>query len=84
MSHGLCVLGHDIGGIPELVKHDNTGLLYQNDSIMIEHLVELTNDEVKVRRLGDSGRNQFFKDYLLESCSKRYLDLYQSATVQPS
>jgi glycosyltransferase involved in cell wall biosynthesis len=80
MRHGLCVVGHTIGGIPELVSHDYTGLLYQSEEMLDEYLVDLTLNEEKVRRLGASGHEQFMDKYLLEVCTKRYLDLYESLT----
>ena len=82
MRHGLCVVGHDIGGIPELVGHGESGLIYQNEEVMVKHLVDLISDEDKIRRLGSSGREQFMEKYLLDTCRQQYLDLYQSIMAQ--
>jgi len=78
MRHGVCVVGHDVGGIPELVSHNQTGMLYKSKDILMKNLTDLITDEEQVRRLGSSARKEFVNNYLLDKCTKQYISLYRS------
>lgn len=52
------VVGAQIGGIPELVKHEGTGLLFEpgNISDLRENLLRLWNDDESVAKWGRAAR----------------------------
>ena len=37
MAHGVPVVASQVGGLPEIVEHDGTGLLTENDEVSIAH-----------------------------------------------
>lgn len=81
MRHGVCVVGHRVGGIPELIGHNRTGLLYENNQELKESITVLTSDERQIRKFGNAGRKRFLDNYLFETCRKKYTDLYHSLTT---
>ena len=78
MRHGVAVIGHDLGGISELISHNHNGLLYRNQDDLIKHLSYSISNPKTLRKMGDCGRRDFLNNYQLETCLKRYLELYQS------
>ena len=78
MRHGVAVIGHDLGGVSELISHNRNGLLYQDQGDLIKHLTHLISNHKTIRSMGDCGRRDFLNNYQLETCLNRYLELYQS------
>ena len=76
MQHGLCVIGHGIGGISELIRHNETGILYHSSSSLATSLLTLIADPRKLYRLGGAARATFYDNYLWETCYNSYLKLY--------
>jgi L-malate glycosyltransferase len=58
MAAGRPVVATNVGGIPDAVEHDRTGLLVEvGDSTRLADAIELLlNDPEKRRRFGDAGR----------------------------
>ena len=56
-AHGLPVVAHAIGGVPEAVLHEETGLLVspEDPAALTAAFARLINDPVLRRRLGDAG-----------------------------
>jgi glycosyltransferase involved in cell wall biosynthesis len=57
-AHGLPVVAHAIGGVPEAVGHNETGLLVSPDDApaLTAAFAELINDPALRLRLGEAGR----------------------------
>ncbi len=57
-AHGLPVVAHDIGGVPEAVIHDYTGLLVSpgNTAALTAAFAQLIGDPALRRRFGEAGR----------------------------
>jgi len=84
-ASGKPVLGARIGGIPEMLKHEETGLLFE--SVNVESLVEQIQviQNISDNRLADMGRSgHHFATTTFTA--NRYLDsicqLYKSLGVQ--
>jgi glycosyltransferase involved in cell wall biosynthesis len=84
MRHGVAVIGHDLGGVSELISHNRNGLLYQDQDDLIKHLNHLISNHKTIRSIGNCGRRDFLNNYQLETCVNRYLELYQSQLNEPS
>lgn len=58
MVAGLPVVASNVGGNPELVTHDHSGMLFPPDDheTLAAMLLELVNDADKRRRLGENAR----------------------------
>lgn len=61
-AHGLPVVGHDIGGVPDAVLDGETGLLVPPDqpAALTATLGRLINEPALRRQLGDAGRARAF------------------------
>ncbi len=59
MRHGVAVIASRTGGIPEIVRHDETGLLVPpgDEAALRDAIVQLLSDPIKRQRLGASGRH---------------------------
>lgn len=57
MAQGRAVVATAVGGIPEIVRHEETGLLFQHedDEQLAAQLISLLSDEEKRERLGRAG-----------------------------
>lgn len=57
MSVGLPVVASNVGGNPELVTHDRSGMLFPSDDheTLAAMLVELLEDPAKLKRLADNA-----------------------------
>lgn len=83
MRHGICVIGHDLGGISELISHERNGLVYQKEAELMKHLDNVVSNNEKARRMGLCGRQHFLNNYQLEVCVNRYLELYRHQSDLP-
>ena len=67
-AHGLPVVAHAIGGVPEAVLHNETGLLVspEDPAALTAAFAQLINDPALRRRLGEAGnlraRNRTWRD----------------------
>jgi glycosyltransferase involved in cell wall biosynthesis len=78
LSCGVPVVGFDVGGIPEIVREGETGLLVAAKDVAglraaITSVVE--NKDVRVR-MAEAGRRFAVANYGLEIQARRYLELY--------
>jgi glycosyltransferase involved in cell wall biosynthesis len=57
-ARGRPVIGAEVGGIPDLVKHEVNGLLIPSDDVsaLASAMTRLLNDQVLAARLGDQAR----------------------------
>lgn len=79
MACGTPVLGFDVGGIPEMVQHHNTGLLVEPRNV--EDLADkisylLSHEEVR-QNLGKNAREVAIARHNTQQQATAYIDLYQ-------
>lgn len=84
MKHGLCVVGPNDGGVPELVEHDLNGLVYNTRVELTAHLRTSITNTSKLKAMGRKGRELFLEHFRLEHCVQRYLNLYQKRLANAS
>lgn len=79
MAAGLPVVVTDVGGNPEIVRHNIDGLLVprQDDAALSEALSTLLHHPEKAEALGASGRDRVHQKYDLKRTITRYHQLYQ-------
>jgi len=79
MSFGLPVVASRVGGLPEIVRHGDNGLLIQphNPQQLNEAILRLHNDEQLRLAMGARGR-EFVSDFAPDKMAGKYLDLYES------
>ncbi|MGL6108246.1 glycosyltransferase family 4 protein [Romboutsia sp.] len=78
MSYGKPVIGSNIGGIPEFIEHNNTGLIFEaKDSIDLENKIDtLLNNESKVKEMGRKARARAEKLYDKKVHYEKIMSLY--------
>jgi len=79
MEAGLPVVATRVGGIPEAVLHNQTGLLAKPESpeSLAAVLGVLLGNEAERRRMGECGRQYVRQAFSVESVTKRLVDHYE-------
>ncbi|GFO60316.1 glycosyl transferase [Geomonas silvestris] len=82
-SLGKPVIGCNLGGIPELVAQDETGLLVSPSDVLQlrEAVLALSADSGKVRRLGMNARWLVENEFNDELHYQRLIEVYQDASL---
>ncbi|MDQ3571814.1 MAG: glycosyltransferase family 4 protein [Actinomycetota bacterium] len=80
MSHGLPVISTRVGPIPEIVTHEESGLLVEPGDVggLAEAMARLASDVVFARKLGAHARDVFMREYTIEEFRARLGAFYAS------
>jgi len=78
---GKPVIGSRIGGIPEFIEDDKTGLLFEpgNPKDLREKIVHLTSRFEKIKKMGENGRKAAEENFNPESYYHQLMILYKRA-----
>jgi len=78
------VVATDVGGIPELMKDNETGFLVEkgNAEEWIEKLSLLINDEHKRKTMGEEGRKFVEENFSWEKIAKEFLDILKEVGIR--
>ena len=78
MAAGLPVVASRVGGVPEAVDHERTGLLVPpcRPSELAEALVALLRDGERRQAYGLAARRAFEKRFTAQHMTRRYAELY--------
>ena len=81
MACGTPVIGSDVGGIPDMVRHQQTGLLVPpgDADAIAAAMSELLGDRAAVTRFGSNCRKAVEEHFTLQRQASEYLTLYQEA-----
>ncbi|NRD76694.1 glycosyltransferase [Bacillus sp. BRMEA1] len=79
LSFNRVVVGTKIGGIPEIIKHDESGLLveYGNNEELANTLYRLLTNQELVQKLSENGRKYFEEHFTLEKMMQQTTELYE-------
>ena len=74
------VIGADVGGIPELIKHNETGLIIppENPSKLAEAVNELLSDKEKLKKLAANGNNFIINNMTWDVILPKYIQFYEN------
>jgi len=77
---GVPVVATAVGGVPELVIHERTGLLVppENAQATAEAIARLADDPVLAARLGEEGRRHVMAEFSLEAMLDKTECLYRT------
>ncbi len=78
MSHAKPVIATDIDGIPEIVRDEESGLLYQHedDAHLAAHILALLRDEARAAQLGAAGCRAVEANWTREQFATSMKNLY--------
>jgi glycosyltransferase involved in cell wall biosynthesis len=78
MAYGKPVVGSNIGGIPELIAHGETGFLFPSgDQVTLQsQLIQLMKNPELRQRLGIAGRKRVEEQFSLERHNAALMRLY--------
>ncbi len=81
MVCGKAVVASDCGGIPEVVRHRETGLLVPpgDPAALGAALLELMCDPARARAMGQCGRELALSKFTWSTVTDRYLEAYRLA-----
>jgi len=79
MAAGKSVLGTRVGGVPEIVEHEVTGLLAAAGDVgaLAEGLRDLLGDPALRRRLGEAGRRVALRRFTASAAAEKTVALYR-------
>jgi glycosyltransferase involved in cell wall biosynthesis len=86
MMCGAAVVGTASGGILDIIKHRETGLLVPlDDSVKLaEAILELLDNDALRHRLADNGYNYARRNYASDPLAERYARMVREAAKRPS
>jgi len=78
MACGCCAVASDVGGNPELVRHGETGLLFEprNATALCGVLRTLVENESLRRRLAAAGAQTVRERFSIQSAAERMTEIY--------
>jgi N-acetyl-alpha-D-glucosaminyl L-malate synthase BshA len=84
MSCEVPVIGTNVGGIPELVKHGETGYITEVGDVdkMALHAVDLLTDDPLRKKLGLQARQRVLNNFAEESVVPQYEAYYEEVLSQ--
>lgn len=74
MLAGCLVLGRNEGGTAELLKHDVSGLLYNNEQEFVSIVRDIINDRSKGRKIAEFGQKWALKEFALGKAAENFCD----------
>jgi len=79
---GVPVLTHDVGANKELLLEGAIVIPRFDQNIAILELVNLVNNDVYRRRLGQEGKNYSLKEFSWNVVSEKYLKIYTEGPIR--
>lgn len=78
MSAGVAVVASDAGGIPDIVEHERSGLLFAagDSGDLCDAMLRTLGDEALRRRLARAGRERVESRFSVQRMSRRYVEVY--------
>jgi glycosyltransferase involved in cell wall biosynthesis len=79
MACGIPVVGFEVGGLPDMVRHGMTGLLAPPEDVgaLARSLQSLLSDDTLRNRIGGECRKVAVSEYRMELQAERYQRLYE-------
>jgi hypothetical protein len=78
MSAGVPVVASSVGGLPEIIRHGENGLLVDNTPESIAGAIgKLLGDTAFARRLGDAARRTVMERFTVDRMVRRTMEVYR-------
>jgi glycosyltransferase involved in cell wall biosynthesis len=84
MSCEVPVIGTNVGGLPELIKHGETGYVTEVGDVdkMALHAVDLLTDDTLRKTIGRQARQRVLDNFAEESVVPQYESYYEEVLNQ--
>ena len=84
MERGRPVIASDVGGLPEIVVHGETGLIVPrgDHEALAAAIAELARDPQRAAAMGRAGRKRAVEAFGQDRCTERTAELYEAALVR--
>jgi glycosyltransferase involved in cell wall biosynthesis len=81
MAAGLPVICTNVGGVPEIMQHEVTGLMFEpeNEADFLDVLLTLSNDPAQRERLGNAASRHIETNFSLARLTSSLAALYERA-----
>jgi glycosyltransferase involved in cell wall biosynthesis len=78
MFDGLPIVGTDVNGINNLIRHEKNGLLFEkkNGKDLTEKIKELVENKDLCNKLGNAAKIDYLKNYRFEYVISQYIELF--------
>ncbi len=75
------VIATRVGGVPELVRHDETGLLVPPSDVrsLAQAIFDLLQDQARRERLARAGQRLISEEFSAERMAQAYQEVYEQA-----
>ena len=77
MACGVCVFASAVGGIPEIVKNNDTGFLFEDAQELLPLLKMQLENIQHIRLIGKNASNYISKEFSLSRMMENYTMLYK-------
>jgi glycosyltransferase involved in cell wall biosynthesis len=79
MACEIPVIATNVGGVPKIVAHNETGILLAENSVdlLIEHLYELLTDEARAKAFGALARTKVLDNYSWEARANYFNAIFE-------
>ena len=75
--YGIPSIASKVGGTPEAVLHQKTGIIIENNELLFSTLNELLSDNKKIKELGKNAKQRAEKSFLWDKIVNNYLSTVQ-------
>ena len=75
---GIPSIASNVGGTPEAVQHDKTGLIISDQEELYDALEKLLSNKEKLNQLGKNAKKRAIEEFTWEIVSSKYLSLIES------
>lgn len=80
MSAGVPVIASRVGGLPEIVRHGETGLLVENTAASVTAAIrDLQADPVRRRKMGEAARRAVIDRFTIDNMVRTTMECYKEA-----
>ncbi len=81
MRAGVAVIGSDCGGVPEIIEHEKTGLLFEPENVidLTAQLLKLVEDRSFCAQLAKAGKEDADKRFSEEAHFAKLLEHFETA-----
>ena len=81
MRAGVAVIGSNCGGVPEIIKHEKTGLLFESEDVtdLTKQLSKLVSDRKLCSKLAEAGKVDADERFSEDKHFRKLLEYFETA-----